>query len=547
MQRLGQLSSAARDLAGVCATVGRAFTLDVLRRMLTQDDEALAGALDELARRGIVREQSSPGAYDFSHDRIREAAYDALGAARRQLLHRRIAETLVVMRAGDLDRASAEIAAHFDHGGDGESALSYYRRAGEMALRLFANRHAITLFSRARELLEHSPPGPERDHTELALLTALGVALVAVEGWGTAGVIALYTRAAELGEKLEGRPSAPVLRAQALARLSRGDLAGSNDLGAQLLQQARRERDPALRVEAYYVKGVNSFWRGEFDLSRRQLQTALAGWDPRYAREHIALFAQDPGVVCGTRLGYALWFLGRADRARHEVDEAIALARRIEHPISLAYVLYFAAWLMNDCGDFNRVRVLVEELAVHTIEHDLGFFGPMIVVIRGWLRARAGEPRAALPEMGQALEKFRAAGNILNRTYAITLIARAHVLAGEIESGLIALNDEAAIAHETGQRFLDAELLRLRAEFLAQQFAAPELIRRSLRQACAIARRQGAIALELRAALSLARVEERAGQRAKGCAGLRPVFARFREGFETADLRDAAQFLNAKP
>jgi hypothetical protein len=131
--------------------------------------------------------------------------------------------------------------------------------------------------------------------------------------------------------------------------------------------------------------------------------------------------------------------------------------------------------------------------------------------------------------------------------FAITLLARTHVLAGEIVLGLIALDDAAAIATETGQRFLDAELLRLRAELLAQQFAAPELIRRFLRQACAIARRQGAIALELRAALSLARMEERAGQRAKGCAGLRPVFARFREGFETADLRDAAEFLNEKP
>jgi predicted ATPase len=311
MQRLGQLSPTSRDLAGVCAIVGRAFTLEVLRRTLAQDDDALAGALDELARRGIVREQSVPGAYDFSHDRIREVAYDAMGAARRQLLHCRIAETLVQMRRADLDRASAEIAAHFDHSGDGEAALTYYRRAGEMALRLFANRHAIALLSRARELLAHRPPSPERDRAELAILTALGVALVAVEGWGATGVVALYSRAAELPDRFEGRPGAPVLRALALARLLRGDLAGSNDLGAALLRCARRERDPALRVEAYYVKGVNSFWRGEFDLARRQLQTALAGWDPRHARDHIALFAQDPGVVCGVRLVYALWFSGR--------------------------------------------------------------------------------------------------------------------------------------------------------------------------------------------------------------------------------------------
>ena len=72
--RLAQLSSAARDLAQLAATIGREFSVDVLAQASTLDAETFVRGLDELWQRRIVREQGA-NAYDFSHDRIRETAY----------------------------------------------------------------------------------------------------------------------------------------------------------------------------------------------------------------------------------------------------------------------------------------------------------------------------------------------------------------------------------------------------------------------------------------------------------------------------------------
>jgi len=91
--RLNQLSPSARELVGVAATVGRAFTFDVLAQASGGDEETLVGALDQLWGRRIVREQGAD-AYDFSHHKIREVAYAELSLARRRLLHRQVAQAL---------------------------------------------------------------------------------------------------------------------------------------------------------------------------------------------------------------------------------------------------------------------------------------------------------------------------------------------------------------------------------------------------------------------------------------------------------------------
>ncbi len=91
--RLGQLSPAARELAGLAATIGRAFTFPVLQAAGNGDEDDLVRGLDELWQRRIVRERGAD-AYDFSHDKLREAAYAALSPARRRLLHRQVAQAL---------------------------------------------------------------------------------------------------------------------------------------------------------------------------------------------------------------------------------------------------------------------------------------------------------------------------------------------------------------------------------------------------------------------------------------------------------------------
>lgn len=150
--RLNQLTPDARDVTGCAATIGRAFTLDVLAQASERSHAALVRDVDELLHRRIIREQGS--GYDFSHDKIREAAYRSLSAARRQLLHRRVATALEQIHADDLDAVSGQIAAHYELAGLPKQAVEHYQQAAQAARDIYANADAIRYYQRAQRLLD---------------------------------------------------------------------------------------------------------------------------------------------------------------------------------------------------------------------------------------------------------------------------------------------------------------------------------------------------------------------------------------------------------
>lgn len=180
--RLAQLSPLAREVANVAAVIGREFTFVVLAQASGECEDAVVRGLDELWQRRIVREQGAGTAetYDFSHDKLREQAYASLSPAHRRLLHRRVEEAFELVYAGalpggqgNLDAVSGQIAVHYERAGLPGQAISYYRRAGEVAMRVYAHAEAIAAFQQAAVLLEASPPGhvlQERQWQEAALL-----------------------------------------------------------------------------------------------------------------------------------------------------------------------------------------------------------------------------------------------------------------------------------------------------------------------------------------------------------------------------------------
>lgn len=151
--RLAQLSPLAHELANIAATIGRAFSYPVLVRATDQAEETLVESLDELCQRNIVREHGTDG-YDFTHDKLREVAYNSLSAARRRLLHRRIAHALVAMHQPVLDAVSGQVATHFELAGLIEEAVPHYQRVAEVAQQVYANAEAIRTYRHALALLE---------------------------------------------------------------------------------------------------------------------------------------------------------------------------------------------------------------------------------------------------------------------------------------------------------------------------------------------------------------------------------------------------------
>jgi tetratricopeptide (TPR) repeat protein len=149
--RLAQLSPPARSVIELAAVVGRAFTFGVLAAAGDLGEESLVAALDEGWRRRIIREQGAD-AYDFSHEKLREAAYAGLSRTRRRWLHGQVARALEQLHVGDLDAAAGVLAGHWETAGQHAQASAYYGRAAARARRLYAHADALAALEKALNL-----------------------------------------------------------------------------------------------------------------------------------------------------------------------------------------------------------------------------------------------------------------------------------------------------------------------------------------------------------------------------------------------------------
>jgi DNA-binding SARP family transcriptional activator len=149
--RLSQLSGPAQALAALAATSGRQFDLQVLAKAWKSSQVELVTGLDELIQRRIVREIGE--GCDFTHEKIREAIYNRLSHAHRRLLHRELAITLESLYTEDVDGVDGDIANHYIKARQERKALPYLLKAGQQAVRLYANQEGIHLLRKGVEIL----------------------------------------------------------------------------------------------------------------------------------------------------------------------------------------------------------------------------------------------------------------------------------------------------------------------------------------------------------------------------------------------------------
>ena len=128
--------------------------------------------------------------------------------------------------------------------------------------------------------------------------------------------------------------------------------------------------------------------------------------------------------------------------------------------------------------------------------------------------------------------------------YFLVLLAEAYGNVGQANEGLEILTAASPVV-DKGERYWEAELYRVKGELLlAHSTAQHAEAETNLHQALDVARRQQAKSLELRAAISLARLWQHQGKRAEARALLAPVYGWFTEGFDTADLQEAKALLD---
>ena len=537
LRRLSQLSPSARKMVELSAVIGRAFHFDLLVRAGSDNEETVVDALDELSQRRVIRQQSA-NIFDFTHDKLREVAYWEISAPRRGLLHRNVAQALQNVHAEHLEAISGQLAVHYEHAGLTPQALAYYEKAFIWAQHMFAHREAIRLLHKALTLVETLSPKRERYEQELALQTYLGISMVSTKGYGAPEVLKVYTRAQELCNQLGKPVTSPILRALAIAHLSLTEFDQALIIGNQLLERATQEQDKLLLVEAYYILGVTLSWQGVFNKSCQELKQAVDYYDPSQAHTHIALYSQDPKAVCLMRQAFDLACLGYPEQADRVSQDSQAYALELSHPFTRAYIMFWDTLHYQYRREIQKTLELAESTILFCSEYQIEYWRSLALVFHGWALAEQTNFEVGIAEMEQGIFAFQAAGGEFLQPYYRAMLGEQYGRQGDIEKGLTFVNEGIERVEQSGEKWCESELFRIKGDLLLTQRENTEA-EIALRHAVIVAQEQEAKLLELRAALSLAQLWFTNSRATEAKQLLIPVYEWFTEGFDTPDLQSA--------
>jgi len=289
----------------------------------------------------------------------------------------------------------------------------------------------------------------------------------------------------------------------------------------------------------------------------------LSFHDPQPARIRAA-YILDPRVPLRAVGALALWLLGYPDQALKMDQETLALVGDGSDHLALAAARLYSANVHQLRREVQETRRVAEELLLQAREQGVTWWLEGGRALRGWALAQQGRWSEGVTQVRGGIAGLRTSGIEMRRTFHLALLVESLKAGDQIEEGLAVAAEALAVVEATGERFYEAELHRLRGELLLRQEAGegrpspaasaaarppdPDPSGRAEAEACFrraldVARRQGAKSLELRAALSLARLLRKHGQPAAGRRRLAEVLDWFMEGSDTPDQQEARAFL----
>ena len=547
MARLDRLATA-KQVAQLGATIGRTFAYDLVQAVALLDEAILQGALGQLVEAELVAPRGMPpqATYTFKHALIQDAAYQSLLRSTRQQYHLRIAQVMVEQFLEIAAMQPAVVAHHYTEAGSREQALPYWQQAGQQALQRSAFQEAVLHLTTARELLATLPETRVRAQQELDLLLALGPALGQLKSGAAPELEPIYARAWELCRHVGETPQLfRTLEGLHWFYRNRGALPTARELGEQLLSLAQRAAEPMQLLRAYDVLGAIAFMQGEYPAARAHFEQGTALLDATPPRTQMLRDAMTPGLIrCLAIAANTLWYLGFPAQAMRRSQDALTLAQRLAHPHSLLYAQHWAAHLYYHRREVSGVQAQADALLRLATAQENQVFVGFGICWQGWALAMQGQEDVGMAQVRQGMTAILATGQTLTQPLALLLLAEVAGHTGLCEEGLRIVTE--ALAALEGMRRGDmlTEGYRLQGELLLRQ-AIPDVPQAEacFQHALAVARQQQARSLELRAAMSLARLWQRQGKRIEVREVLAPLYDWFTEGFDTSDLREAKTLL----
>jgi tetratricopeptide (TPR) repeat protein len=395
--------------------------------------------------------------------------------------------------------------------------------------------------------VEPRPPeqqglGPD---DQLTVLSHAGLYLTAVKGYASEEALACYQRLKDVANacgKLDHLYS--VIVGQWRHALVTEELGTALKLAHQAHELAQSHNDPALIIGALRALTITDYWIGKFAPALESARAGVAIWESREVTSSVEEVTA-PIVSCFAVEAQLLWHLGSPEQALARIKKAIELAAGLGDMNAQAVAYFNSCFVYHFCGRLEDLRRSAEMVVEISVKSSFALWLASGKAWQGWALATSGETEEGVAQMRQGIRDWRKTGVKLNTPYFLTMQAEALGRIGDAEEALELLEEAQSIADKLGEHFWAAETMRLQGEMSLIRGCAPEAAESHFSRALELAEKQGSVALRLRAAMSLCRLRQTQGRHEEGRGLLSKECGNFKEGFETADLRDARAMLGA--
>jgi predicted ATPase len=353
-----------------------------------------------------------------------------------------------------------------------------------------------------------------------------------------------YVRARALCDQIGNAPELfPVLYGLFLFHWVRGNLETARNRANEMLGIALKSGDPALLLIGHFSIGGALFHIGHFPAALDHLVAAQFHYDEQAHAQLASAYGQDFGVWTLSYLAQAQLFLGFVEKGLRANKEAVALARRLNHPLSLCNALHFHALCCAALRDPISVLRLTQEYLSIAREQGFPQYIALASQIRGWALAQSGKTEEGIELGKQGVVLWDALGARVALSGILTQMAESQLVGGHAQIALQTTEEALAWIDKNTERVWES-LLRCCRGKIFQALGSSERAHEEYETALNVARQQQSTFWELYVATSLAHLWRDQSKRAEAHDLLAPIYGWFTEGFDAPVLQDAKALLD---
>lgn len=356
--RLDQLGPV-KSLAQLASTFGESFSYTDLDTIARKNGIDADSGMDTLLEVNILVPEVAAveDRFRFRHLLFQETAYQSLLIRARQHYHEQIAELFLTRDPDFADRHPELVAHHLSHTHQVGRAVALWTRAGRIAIGNSAFAESIDHLHKGLALIQRLEPGQGGRRQELELLLQLGVSLTARGGYYGFEVTRTYERAVALARKVGDRIQEwTALYGLWRCLISQADYRGALRIVTLLSARSREMKQPALRATALGIQSMTRLVDGKLARADRLSDRSTALYGNTHETGIGLRFGQDPFVTIQGLGAVAKLLRCRIPESVRAMADSVEMARRIDHPYTVAETLKLAAMYEQISRNVERLR-----------------------------------------------------------------------------------------------------------------------------------------------------------------------------------------------